>query len=88
MPDNSLITEQGWHLSQGDWLSPAEARKPLEGRRVLLHIYHEPTEDITGNATRIKRLFEEFTTHGELFKHTASLYSDGKNSVLVFQWHH
>jgi hypothetical protein len=88
MPDGRLKTESGSMLDRGANLTSEDALIALsDDTRVLLNSYPH-TDDITADPKRVRRLLSQVTRDPDLEGHSASLYKNATERVLVIEHHH
>jgi len=88
MPDGRLKTETGSMLDGGADLSSEDAAILVGAvSRVLLHSYPH-TDDITADAKRVGALVAGVSLKPSLEGHSARLYKNDSERVLVIEHHH
>lgn len=88
MPDGRLRTEQGSMLDGGADMTREDALAALGGAtRVLLHSYPH-TDDITGDPKRVHALLAGVSLHPELEGHSARLFKNASERILVIDHFH
>lgn len=88
MPDGRLRTEQGALLDGGADMTSEDALVALgSATRVLLHSYPH-ADDITADTKRVRALLAGVSLHPELEGHSARLFKNASERVLVIDHFH